>query len=125
MLIDGPSAKFKIDGQVDLTAEAFDNEVLVILPLSDNVAVVTVLAGAPQVGVPLYLLSKAFGGIFEQFTSASYKVTGPWDDPEVELVKVLKAEVEKNVPKEEPIEQSETTPPTEAEDSVEDTVVSE
>jgi len=85
LIVDGPSAKFKIEGQTDLLNEQFNHDVIVVLPVNDNISVATTLAGLPQVGIPLYLFNRAFGGVLDRFTSINYLVTGPWEDPKVEL----------------------------------------
>jgi len=85
LVVDGPSAKFKIEGQTDLLNEQFNHDVIVVLPVNDNISVATTLAGLPQVGIPLYLFNRAFGGVLDRFTSINYLVTGPWDNPKVEL----------------------------------------
>lgn len=89
LVIDGPSAKFKIDGRTDMINQQFDQELIVVLPVSDNIPIAATIVGAPQVGIPLYLLNKVFGNMFERFTSARYRVTGSWDDPKIELVKIF------------------------------------
>jgi len=85
LVIDGPSAKFKVEGQTDLLNEQFDHDVIVVLPVTDNIPVIAALAGFPQVGVPVYLFNRAFGEVFDRFTSVNYKVSGSWDKPEVVL----------------------------------------
>lgn len=85
LIIDGPSAKFKIDGRTDLINEQFDQDVIVVLPVKDNIPVIATLAGFPQVGVPIYLFNRAFGDVLDRFTSANYRVTGSWDDPDIKL----------------------------------------
>lgn len=89
LVIDGPSAKFMIDGTADMNNKTLDQELIVVLPLSENISIAAAIAGAPQVGIPLYLLYKAFGNMFERFASARYLVKGDWDKPEVELVRVF------------------------------------
>ncbi|MCF7981453.1 MAG: hypothetical protein K9K86_05670, partial [Pseudomonadales bacterium] len=98
LVIDGPSAKFKIDGRTDLINEQLDQDMIVILPVGDNIPIAATIVGVPQVGIPLYLLNKIFGDMFERFTSARYRVTGPWDDPKIELVKMFENRAEKNEP---------------------------
>lgn len=85
LIIDGPSAKFKVEGQTDLLKEEFANDVLVVLPVNDNISVIATLAGFPQVGIPMYLLNRALGGLFDRFTSIHYRVIGPWSEPDIEL----------------------------------------
>jgi uncharacterized protein (TIGR02099 family) len=89
LIIDGPSAKFKIDGRTDLINNRFDQNMVVVLPFSGNLPIAAAIVGAPIVGVPLYLINKIFGDQLERFTSAFYTITGPWDAPKVELVSVL------------------------------------
>jgi len=86
VIINGPSAKFVIEGEVDIPNEQYNQEVVVILPFMDNLPLATVIAGVPQVGVPLWLLNKAFGNMFDEFTTMRYRVVGPWSKPEFERV---------------------------------------
>lgn len=85
LVIDGPSAKFKIEGKTDLLNEQFNHDVIVVLPINDNISVVTTLAGLPQVGIPMYLFNRAFNGVLDRFTSINYRVTGAWSKPDIEL----------------------------------------
>lgn len=89
LIIEGPSAKFKIDGNTDLIGGQLDQDMIVVLPVGDNIPIAAAVVGAPQVGIPLYLLNKVFGDMFERFTSARYRVTGDWADPKIELVKIF------------------------------------
>ncbi len=104
LIIDGPSAKFKIDGRTDLHTEELDQEMIVVLPLTDNIPLAATIVGAPQVGIPIYLINKVFGNMFERFTSARYKVTGTWEDPKIELVKMFE-----NRARQKPKEESEVS----------------
>lgn len=85
LIIDGPSAKFKVDGQTDLVNEQFDHDVIVVLPVTGNIPVIATLAGLPQVGIPMYLFNRAFGDVLDRFTSVNYKVSGSWKKPKVVL----------------------------------------
>ncbi len=89
LVIDGPSAKFKIDGRTDLVNKQYYQDMIVVLPVTGNLPIAAAIVGAPMVGVPLYLINKIFSQQFERFTSAYYKITGPWDNPKVELVSVF------------------------------------
>ena len=96
LVIDGPSAKFKIDGTTNMNSKTLDQELVVVLPLSENIPIAAAIAGVPQVGIPLYILHKAFGNIFERFTSAHYLIKGDWDNPKIELVGVFGNRAEQN-----------------------------
>lgn len=89
LVIDGPSAKFMVDGTANMNNKTLDQELIVVLPLSENISIAAAIVGAPQIGIPLYLLHKAFGNMFERFASARYLVKGDWDNPAVELVRVF------------------------------------
>ena len=84
LIINGPSAKLKLDGTTDLINEEFDQKLVAVIPLSENIPIAATVLGAPQVGIPLWLLNKAFGNMFDAFQSVEYRVTGPIADPLIE-----------------------------------------
>ena len=111
LIINGPSAKIKLDGTTDLINQEFDQKLVVVLPLSENIPIAATVLGAPQVGIPLWLLNKAFGNMFDDFQSVEYRVTGPIVDPVIESV----ARYEKRISEtgnETGDASAETTPPT-------------
>lgn len=86
MNIDGPAAEIRIRGQADLRAQTFDQRIEV-LPKSGNLLTVAgAIAGGPvgaAVGaVANAMLKKPLGEI----NARTYRVTGPWKDPQVEVV---------------------------------------
>jgi uncharacterized protein YhdP len=86
LVIDGPSAEIRIRGDTDLRAERFDQTVQV-LPKSANVlTAVGAVAGGPigaAVGaVANAVLKRPLG----QMGAKTYRVTGPWKDPKVEVM---------------------------------------
>jgi len=92
LVINGPSAKFKVEGDTDLLNEQFDHDVIVVLPVTDSIPVLVTLAGFPQVGIPVYLFNRSFGKIFDRFTSVNYRITGSWDDPDIVLHSFFKSD---------------------------------
>lgn len=92
LVIEGPSAKFKVEGQTDLRHQRFDHDVIVVLPVTDSIPVLVSLAGFPQIGIPVYLFNKSFGDMFDRFTSVNYRVSGPWHEPEIKLKNFFKSE---------------------------------
>ncbi|HET8818313.1 MAG TPA: YhdP family protein [Xanthomonadaceae bacterium] len=84
--IDGPAAAITITGTADLRAETF-NQTIEVRPKAGNVlTVVGAIAGGP-VGAALgaaanAVLQKPLG----EATARTYRVTGPWKDPEVDVV---------------------------------------
>ncbi|MBW0146891.1 YhdP family phospholipid transporter [Marinobacter arenosus] len=86
----GPSGAFKLSGSTDIAKETLDMRLVVVLPLTQNLPLAALLmgAGAP-IGGALFVLDKILGDPLSKLTSASYGVTGTWDDPQVDLQRVF------------------------------------
>lgn len=86
----GPSGAFKFSGTTDMARETLDMNMVVVLPLTQNLPLAAVLlgAGAP-IGGALFVLDKVLGDPLSKLTSASYRVNGSWDQPEVRLNRVF------------------------------------
>ena len=87
LTIDGPAAQIEIRGAADLQAQTFDQTVEVIPRAGNLLAVAGALAGGP-VGAAIgaaasSVLKKPLG----QLAARTYRVTGPWKDPKVEVRK--------------------------------------
>ena len=82
----GPSGAFKFSGTTNLAQETLDMNMVVVLPLTQNLPLAAVLlgAGAP-IGGALFVLDKVLGDPLSKLTSATYSVRGSWDEPEVRL----------------------------------------
>lgn len=86
----GPSGAFKLSGTTDLGQETLDMKLVVVLPLTQNLPLAALLMGAAApVGGALFVLDKLLGDPLSKLTSASYGVTGTWDDPQVKLRRVF------------------------------------
>lgn len=84
--IDGPAAEIRIRGRTDLRAQQFD-QTIDVQPKSGNLlTVVGAVAGGPlgaAVGAAANaVLRKPLG----ELGAKTYRVTGPWKDPKVEVV---------------------------------------
>ncbi|MBL1272595.1 MAG: hypothetical protein COB25_009120 [Oceanospirillales bacterium] len=86
----GPSGAFKLSGTTDMANEILDMRLVVVLPLTQNLPLAALLmgAGAP-IGGALFVLDKVLGDPLSKLTSATYNVTGTWDDPKVDLRQVF------------------------------------
>lgn len=86
LVIDGPAAEIRIRGATDLRAQQFD-QTIEVLPRAGNLLTVAgALAGGP-VGAAIgaaanAVLKKPLG----QMAAKTYRVTGPWKEPKVEVV---------------------------------------
>ena len=86
LVIDGPAAQINISGNTDLRAQRFD-QTIEVLPKSGNVlTVVGAVAGGPlgaAIGAAANaVLKKPLGAL----GAKTYRVTGPWKDPKVEVI---------------------------------------
>ncbi|PHQ26841.1 hypothetical protein CLH62_04445 [Marinobacter guineae] len=86
----GPSGAFKLSGATNMASEELDMRLVVVLPLTQNLPLAALLmgAGAP-IGGALFVLDKILGDPLSKLTSATYSVTGTWDEPEVDLQRVF------------------------------------
>ena len=84
--MEGPAADITIRGQADLRTQQFD-QTIDVLPRSGNLlTVVGAVAGGPvgaAVGAAANaVLAKPLG----ELGAKTYKVSGPWKDPKVEVI---------------------------------------
>jgi uncharacterized protein YhdP len=82
----GPAADVAITGEADLKARRFNQLATVTPKISTGVAVASAVAGGPLVGAAVYLVDRVTGGAIDRIGSRQYRITGPWDAPEVKLV---------------------------------------
>ena len=87
--MNGPAAKVRMSGVVNLAAETQNLNVEIQPRLEDSVAVASAIIGGPVVGLGTYLASKILKDPIGQITSFEYAVSGTWGDPIV--TKSLKA----------------------------------
>ncbi|WP_417513556.1 YhdP family protein [Marinobacter sp.] len=86
----GPSLAFKLSGNTDLAEEVLDMRLVVVLPLTQNLPLAALLMGASApIGGALFVLDKVLGDPLSKLTSATYNVTGTWDEPKVDLRQVF------------------------------------
>ena len=65
-----------------LEDETIAADVLVNLPLGQNVSVVAGILGAWPIAITTYVASRIFRDQLENFTTVLYRLEGPWDDPQ-------------------------------------------
>jgi len=81
LVIESPSAEFRISGELDLKAKTLDHRMDVTLPLSSNLYA-GCLAG-PAACAGIFVFDRLWGSDLEKMTTLSYRVTGSWQDPKV------------------------------------------
>ena len=83
MTITGPSSNLELDGRLDMVRDQIDAKLLVTLPVSNNLPLAALIAGAPAIGGALFVVDKLLGDRVARFASVQYKVQGPWRAPEI------------------------------------------
>ncbi|MEC9410832.1 MAG: AsmA-like C-terminal region-containing protein, partial [Pseudomonadota bacterium] len=93
--VDGPGGKFLTSGMTDLNTTELDMKLAVTFPVTNTLPLVAVLAGfAPPVAASIYVTERLIGDELERFTSASYTISGTWQEPDVKLNKAFDNDVE-------------------------------
>ncbi|SDU20127.1 YhdP family protein [Halopseudomonas salegens] len=85
LILDGPSARLQLDGKLDLPSDQIDMGLLVTLPITNNLPLAALLAGAPQIGGVLFLADRILGDRIARFASVKYRLSGDWQQPSVEF----------------------------------------
>lgn len=83
LLIQGPSAKIAMKGEISIPAETQNLRVRIEPALGDTLAVGAMIAN-PAVGAAAWLAQKILKDPFGQIFAFEYAVTGSWSDPKVE-----------------------------------------
>lgn len=85
LVMDGPSAKLQLDGTLDLPADRVDMGLLVTLPVTNNLPLAAIIAGAPHIGGVLFLVDRILGDRVARFASVKYRISGDWKQPSVDF----------------------------------------
>ena len=85
--MDSPSAKVRIKGITNLRTKTYDQTMYIIPKLGDTLPVIGAIAGGSSLGWGILLLQKIFKKPIDKSVEIEYRVTGPWDDPKIELIK--------------------------------------
>lgn len=83
------ATRMTLTGEVDLIEETLEQELVIILPVAQSLPLAAVLVGAPQVGAAIWVVQKVFSNLFDTFSEARYKISGPLAAPKVELQRVF------------------------------------
>jgi uncharacterized protein (TIGR02099 family) len=84
--VQAPSADMKIQGRVGFVNRDYDEIITVTLPISTSLSVAGAAAGGPAVGAALLVAQRILGKRVDSISRYRYVVTGPWDEPDVQLV---------------------------------------
>jgi uncharacterized protein (TIGR02099 family) len=77
------SSDIQVRGIADLRAHTYDQLVTVVPSLGTSLALVSGIAAGPEVGAGVYLFNRLTGGAINRLASYQYRITGPWDRPQI------------------------------------------
>lgn len=89
LAVQAPSSAFKITGTTNLVDDSLDMEMVVVLPLTKNLPLASLLVGVPQIGGAVFLIDKLLGEPLSSLTSATYRVSGTLQKPEINLLRIF------------------------------------
>jgi uncharacterized protein (TIGR02099 family) len=84
-LMTGTAARVQMKGELDLVKETQALELRVVPSISDTVAIGTALVN-PAIGLATLLAGRALNNPIDQVVAVDYRISGPWDDPQVTRV---------------------------------------
>lgn len=91
LIVSGPSATIKLEGQLGLVKENVDMKMSILPALGGNLAIAGYVLGGPAGGVATYLASKAIKNQIEKSTNYQYTISGPWGNPLVKKIQTTNA----------------------------------
>ena len=86
LLLRGPAAEIGIAGRTGFGTRDYDQTAIVTGNLGASLPVAGALAGGPAVGAALLLFSQVFKEPLKGMTRGYYRITGPWENPNVERI---------------------------------------
>ena len=87
--MDGPAARIKISGKTGIVDRDYDQIMRVTPKYRQALPILGVIAASTTVGWGLLLLQNLFQKSIDDAVEIEYKVTGSWDDPQIELLKAV------------------------------------
>lgn len=81
--LSGPSADVELTGKLDMVSEQVDVHMLVTLPLTNNLPLAALIAGAPVLGGALFVVDRLLGNRMSRFAAVEYSIQGPLSAPRV------------------------------------------
>ena len=90
-----PSSSFYLRGDADLLAKELDMELIATLPLASNLPWIAALAGGLPTAAGIYVASLLFEDQVDRFSSATYRVEGDWNNPDLTFRRVFDDRTEK------------------------------
>ncbi|MDI1353077.1 MAG: AsmA-like C-terminal region-containing protein, partial [bacterium] len=93
--IDGPVAYASMKGDLDLARRMYDLDLSISPHITASLPIVATIAGGPIVGLAAWVANKIINQSMQKITAYSYKITGPWNQPVVQQLSIVKKIIKK------------------------------
>lgn len=98
LTLNGPSLRVEVDGRIGLAAQDYDQRIRIYPDVSGGMTIGGAVLGGP-IGVGLALLAReVFETPIDEATKLSYRLVGPWDDPQIVPESIATANEEERGP---------------------------
>lgn len=91
--IDGPVAYAAIGGTLNLIKQTYDVKLRIVPHVTASLPVVATIAGGPIAGAVTWVVSKIITQEMQRVTGYTYKIDGPWNDPQVQQLHIDKQKI--------------------------------
>ncbi len=88
--MDGPIAHVKMNGDLNILDKWYDLELQVYPYITASLPVVATIAGGPIAGVATWAANHVINKGMQQVSGYTYKITGPWKEPIVQQVNLMR-----------------------------------
>lgn len=88
--IDGPVAYASMKGNLDITKQLYNVDLRISPHITASLPVVATIAGGPVAGFATWVASKIINQGMQKISGYSYKISGPWKQPMVEEVNIIR-----------------------------------
>jgi uncharacterized protein YhdP len=109
MVVKLPSGRIKMEGKANLISEEIDAQLVTTLPVGTNLPWVAAAIGGLPAAAGVYLTSKVFKKQVDKLSSISYRLSGPWNDPEIQVQRIFSDNTSIKKPKNQPIKSEQTS----------------
>jgi uncharacterized protein YhdP len=93
--MEAPSAKILIDGQINFTSKELEQRVTVIPEVSATLPLAGAAVAGPAGAAVVWVGQKILGDEINKATAFDYQVSGSWESPEIQRVKISRKTLEK------------------------------
>lgn len=87
LFMDAPAARIDVSGSSLLTAQVYDQTVMVTPKLSSTLPLTGALIAGPTGAISMLLFQKIFGKQIDKITQDEYTVKGSWENPSITKLK--------------------------------------